>query len=116
MIKKSPLFIIKLLMINIIASLILSCYPLFNMILNCVVLCAAFGLAYWTNKKAILPAYKFSLAFILPTITFIELIIGILSPSQIQDNWSVIAILCCLAFQYLLTYSVIHISSKSERR
>lgn len=116
MIKQSPVFIIILLVINIVAGLILSCYPSFNMVLNCVVLCAALGLAYWTNKKEILPAYKFSLAFIVPAITFIELIIGILSPSQLQDNWGIIAILCCLAFQYLLTYSVIRISSKSESR
>lgn len=116
MIKQSPVFIIILLVINIVAGLILSCYPLFNMILNCVVLCAALGIAYWTNKKEILSAYNFSLAFIVPTVTFIELIIGFLCPSQIQDNWGVIAILCCLAFQYLLTYSVLRISSKSERR
>lgn len=116
MIKQSPVFIIIILKINIVAGLILSCYPLFNMILNCVVLCAAIGLAYWTDKKEILPAYKFSLAFIVPTITFIGLIIGIFSPSQLQENWGIIAILCCLAFQYLLTYSVIRISSKAERR
>lgn len=116
MIKQSPVFIIILLVINIVAGLILSCYPQFNMILNCVVLCAALGFAYWTNKKEILPAYKFSLAFIVPTITLVELIIGIFSPSQLQDNWGIIAILCCFAFQFLLTYSVIRISSKAERR
>lgn len=112
MIKQSPVFIIILLVINIAAGLILSCYPPFNMVLNCVVLCAALGIAYWTDKKEILPAYKFSLAFIVPAITIIELIIGIFSPSRFQDNWGIIAIFCCLAFQFLLTYTVIRISSK----
>lgn len=112
MIKQSPVFIIILLVINIVAGLILYCYPLFNMILNCVVLCAAIGLAYWTNKKEILPAYKFSLAFIVPTITLIELIIGIFTPSQIQNNWGIIAILSCIAFQAMIVYSTILKSKK----
>lgn len=115
MIKQSPIFIIILLVINIVAGLILSCYHPFNMILNCIVLCIALGFTYWTNKKVVLPAFKMSLAFILPTFTIIELIIGCFSPSQISDNWGIIAILCCLAFEFLLTYSVIRKSiSKSN--
>lgn len=116
MIRQSPIYIIILLVINIVAGLILSCYPQFNMILNCVVLCAALGIDYWTNKNEIIPAYKFSLIFIVPTITIIELIIGIFAPSQIQDNWGIIAILSCIAFQAMIVYSTILKSKKQTKK
>jgi len=107
MTKQSPIFFITLLVINVVAGLLLSFYPLFNMILNSIVLCVALGFTWWTNKKEILPAFKLSLAFILPTITILELLIGCFSPSQIKDNWGIIAILCCIAFELLLISSII---------
>jgi hypothetical protein len=55
-----------------------------------------------------------SLAFILPTMTIIELLIGIFAPCKIQDNWGVIAILCCVAFEFILIYSVIRKSSTKQ--
>ena len=115
MVKQSPIFIIILLIINIVAGLILSCYPLFNMLLNCIVLCAALGLTYWCNKKPMAPAFRMSLAFVLPTCTLIELLIGIFSPHELQDNWGVIAILCVMAFQFLITYSVIRKSNNQTK-
>lgn len=111
MIKQSPILIIILLVINIIAGLILSCYPLFNMLLNCVVLCIALVLVFWINKKQMSPAYRMSLAFILPIFTFIELLIGCFSPNQFEDNWGILVILCFMAFEFLLTYSVIRKST-----
>lgn len=107
MAKQSPIFISLLLVINIVAGFVLSCYPIFNMVMNCVVLCIALILIYFCNKKEMEPAYRMSLAFILPTFTIIELIIGCFSPSHIKDNWGIIAILCCMAFESLLIYSVI---------
>lgn len=111
MIKQSPILIIILLVINITSGLILSCYPLFNMLLNCAVLCVALVFVFWINKKKIAPVFRMSLAFSLPAITFIELLIGCFSPNQFKDNWGIIAILCCMAFEFLLTYSVIRKST-----
>lgn len=93
--------------INVIIGVISSCYPLFNMLLNCAVICVALGFTYWCNKKEMGSAFRMSLAFILPAITIIEFIIGCISPHQFEDNWGIIAILCCMAFEFLLTYSVI---------
>lgn len=105
--KQYPIFIIILLTINIVAGIILSFYPLFNMLINCAVLCIALIFSYWCNKKEMESAFRMSLAFILPTYTIIELIIGCFAPSHFQDNWGIIAILCCMAFEFLLTFSVI---------
>ncbi len=107
MTKQSPIFILILLVINIVAGIILSFYPLFNMLINCVVLLIALIFTYWCNKKEMESAFRMSLAFILPTFTIIELIIGCFAPSHFKDNWGIIAILCCMAFEFLLTFSVI---------
>lgn len=109
MIKQSPLFIAILLTINVIAGFILPYYPLFNVIMTSVVLCAAIGFAFWTNKKKILPAYSFSLAFVMPLLTLVELMIGFIS----SGPSGIIAILLCLAIQLLLVHSVIRVSAKS---
>ena len=97
--------------INIIAGLILSCYPLFNMGLNSVVICVAALFSLWINKKPLAHAFSTSLSFIIPSVTLIEFVIGLFSPSQFQDNWGVITILCLMAFEWFLIYAV---SKRSE--
>lgn len=108
-----PLLLATLLAINILAGLMLSCYPLFNMILNSVVLCVAALLGVWVNKKVLSSAFLTSLSFIIPFMTFVQFIIGIFAPSQFQDNWGLIAILFLMAFEVFLTYAVTKRSEKS---
>lgn len=106
---------IVLLVVNILIGVLLSCYPLFNMILNCIVLCVAIAVTYWSNIKSILLAFQTSLAFIIPIITLVEFILGLLSPARIQDNWYIIAIICCMAFEFLLIYAIIRISKTNKK-
>ena len=98
--------------INIIVGLILSCYPLFNMVLNSVVICVAALFSQFVNKKSLVSAFSTSLAFVIPSITLIEFVIGFFTPPQIQDNWGVIAILCLIAFEGFLIYAVVKRSEK----
>lgn len=109
----SPILFVIFLAINIIAGLLLSCYPMFNMVLNSVVLFVASLFSLWINKKPLSSAFLTSLAFIIPSITLIEFVIGIFSPSQFQDNWGIIAILCLMAFEGFLIYAVTKRSDKT---
>lgn len=102
----SPLFFVLFLAINIIAGLVLSCYPLFNVVLSSVVICVAALLSLWVNKKPIATAFVTSLAFIIPTMTIIEFVVAVLSPSQFQDNWGIIIILGLMAFEWFIIYAV----------
>ncbi|WP_290460733.1 hypothetical protein [Bacteroides caecimuris] len=101
-----PILYVIFLMINIVAGLILSCYPMFNMGINTVVICVAALFSYWVNKGSFKSAFTTSLAFIIPLFTLIEFIMGLLMPSQLEDNWGIIAILCLMAFNGCLIYAI----------
>lgn len=109
----SPILFVILLAINIIAGIILSCYPIFNMVLNSVVIVVAALFFFWVNRKPLSSAFLTSLAFIIPSTTLIELVIGIFAPSQFQDNWGIIANLYLMAFEGFLIYAVTKRSEKS---
>lgn len=102
----SLIFFVFLLIINIIAGLILSAYPTFNMVLNSCVLVVAIAFSLWLNNAKINTPFRLSLSFLIPTVTLIEFIIGIFSPQQFQDNWGIIAILLLIAFEALLIFTV----------
>lgn len=106
----STVLIIILLGINILVGLLFTCYPLFNMLLNSGILCIAIAYTYWSNIKSIASAFRTSLAFIIPNITLIELVLGFISPTRVQDNGYIIAIICCIAFEFLLIYAIIRTS------
>ncbi len=110
----SIVFIIILLVINILAGLLFTCYPLFNMLLNSGVLYVAIAYTYWSNIKSIASTFRTSLAFIIPTITLIELVLGFISPTRVQDNGYIIAIICCIAFEFLLIYTIIRTSRTNK--
>lgn len=83
------------------------------MILTSVVICVAALFSLWVNNKPIATAFATSLAFIIPTMTIIEFVVGVLSPSQFQDNWGIITILCLMAFEWFLIYAIIKRYTKS---
>lgn len=112
----SPIFFVIFLAINIIAGLVLSNYPLFNMVLNSAVICIALLFSLWINKEYLGSAFSTSIAFIIPSLTIIELVIGFLAPSQFEDNWGIIVILCLMAFEGFLIYSVIRRTKKSVKK
>ena len=109
----SPIFYILLLIINIVAGLILSGYPIVNMAITIVVLFVAVLLAVRVNRARLLSAFRLSLSFSLPSFTLIEFVIGCLAPSQFQDNWAIIVNLCLICLEWLMIYIVVERSDKS---
>lgn len=112
--KRLPQILLAIILaINIITGLILSCYPLFNMILNTVVICSAFLCYAWLNKQKIASAFATALAFIIPILTIVQIIIGIIAPPQIKDNFGIIAIVCIFALEIFLLFAISKCSDKS---
>lgn len=109
----SPIFYILLLVINIVAGLILTGYPIVNTAINSVVLFVALLLAVWVNRTRLLSAFRLSLSFSLPSLTLIEFVIGCLAPSHFQDNWATIVNLCLICLEWLMVYIVVKRSDKS---
>lgn len=105
--KLSNVLYIILLIINIIAWLLFTDYSLFNMLFNNIVLLMSIALTLWINKNKIDDAFRISLSFTIPFITFIQLIVGCLSPDHFQDNWAIITDLVLLTFEFLLIYSIL---------
>lgn len=112
--KISLILLIIFLVINVVIGLLLSCYSLFNVLLNSIVLGIGIILTYWSNEKSIASAFRISLAFFVPTITLIEFVLGLLSPTHVQDNGYIIAIICCVAFELLFIYAVTRISKLNQ--
>lgn len=111
--KYAELFLTILLAVNILIGLILTAYPLFNMVLNSIIILLALGLTSWVNRREINQAFFISLSFIIPAMTFLELLVGILSPSRFQNNWGLIIIILLVAFEILLTAAVVKRSKAS---
>lgn len=83
------------------------------MALNSIVICIAALFSIWANKKPLVSAFSTSLAFIIPTMTLIEFVVGIFSPTQFKDNWGIITILCLIAFEWFLIYAITKRSEKT---
>lgn len=103
-----------LLVLNILAGLIISSYNIFNVVLTSIVLIIAIALYIKLNKSEILSSYKISLSFILPTITLVELVLGIFAKSEFTDNWFVMAIALLIIVQVMLIMAVKKISTKKS--
>ncbi len=102
----SNIVLFVLLVLNVIVGILFSCYPMFNMILNCIIICLGIAFMFGIRRYCTDNAFRLSLAFMIPLLTLFEIALGTLSPPQIKDNWYIIGIICCMAFEFLLIYTM----------
>lgn len=103
-----------MLILNLAVWTIVSSYPLFKMFMIELIIGFNLILTYGSIKSNSKEAFKISLSFILPIFSFIEIIIGIVSPNRLYDNYLLILILGLIFFEFVLTYSTIVISNKNN--
>ena len=95
-------------------GLILSIYPTFNMLLNCVVIVANTALVYAIAQIGLKDAFKISLSFLFVTLALIEFVLGLFSPQKFEDNFFLLAIILIVAFKAIVLGTTYIVSKKIE--
>lgn len=111
--KKTILYIgILALVLNIVIGLLLSAYPLFNMVLNSIVIVITTLLIWLLSSNNQRTAFAVSLTFLYSFLGIIQLVLGILSPARITDNWMMVTIIALIALECALLIVTKSISKK----
>lgn len=104
---------IILLVINLIACLILSSYGWFNFTITSVSMVVASVLLLLIDSVKLKDAFRFSLSFIVSVLFLITLVLGIICPGQLKDNWYLILICLILGFEVVLTIIAVFVTKKN---
>lgn len=105
---------IILLVINLIARLILSSYGWFNFTITSVSIVVASVLLILIDSVKLKDAFRFSLSFIVSVLFLITLILGIICPGRLEDNWYLILICLILGFEVVLTIIAAFVTKKNN--
>lgn len=105
---------IILLVINLIACLILSSYGWFNFTITSVSIVVATFLLILIDSVKLKDAFRFSLSFIVSVLFLITLVLGIICPGQLKDNWYLILICLILGFEAVLTIIAVFVTKKND--
>lgn len=96
-----------LLLANVLAGIIIKEYLTENIIMSsCILILNAILLWLVANSK-MRDAFKVSYHILFPFICIIEFILAIIAPNKWEDNFFVIGIVCCVAFQFILLFTAI---------
>ncbi|MCR5424966.1 MAG: hypothetical protein K6E93_09480 [Bacteroidales bacterium] len=111
--KKTILFAaMAVLIVNITAGLLLSCYHAFNMLATSAVVILTAALMYTTESITMKDAFRVSLPFIYSTLGVVMFLLMLFSKHQLQDNWCVIVSLVLMLIEAVILY-VTHGVSKT---
>lgn len=101
---KKTIIIIGILfvMVNVTAGLTMSIYPLFNMIVNTVVIAITTLLTILSTSEALKMGFRVSLPFVMSFVGLVQLILGCVMPPMITDNWCLLLTTILLVFEVLL--------------
>ncbi len=109
--KKVLLYIgILALVLNIVVGLLLSTYPLFNIVLNSMVIVITTLLIWLSSGNR--NAFSISLTFLYLFIGILQLVLGVLSPASVMDNWMIVTIIALFVLECMLLIITKTISRK----
>ena len=91
-----------LLVVNLLLGLILSSYPAFNVGLNCVVIAVHVALLCAVSSMQLKDGFRVSLNCLFTGMGFVGYLVGLFSPSQLEDNGGVIFLLVMLVLEVVL--------------
>ena len=111
--KKTILYIgILALVLNVTIGLLLSAYPLFNMVLNSIIIVITTLLIWLLSSNHQRTAFVVSQTFLYSFLGIIQLVLGIFSPARITDNWMMVTIIALIALECALLIVTKTISKK----
>src|SRR3712207_1747300 len=98
--------------VNILAGLLISFYPLVNMLftsLAIIINTLLVGLLFIFNAES---THRLSLGIVFCCIGLLEYVAGLFAPDCLMNNWWLIAMLVLTALQAVLVYLAIHYANK----
>lgn len=99
------IFGIILLISNILIGLIVSSYETFNVCLTSVVIIATTLLLGWLSSSNLKDAFKISLTVLFSFLGLVEFVLGLVAPSQFEDNWYLVVIIVLIIIESLFLIS-----------
>lgn len=109
------LITIILLVVNGLLGYIITAYPPTNVFLNSVVILLSgivFGVLSYISLK---DAFKYSLTYLFALIGFVEYILGIFAPPELNNNWFVVLIIVILTLEIILISLTNIVTQKNNR-
>ena len=101
------------LIVNIVAGLLLSAYPLPNMLMTSLAILVnalLVGLLFQLGTES---THRLSVGMIFLVIGVLEFFSGFFAPHQLTDNWWIILFVALTAAQGVLAYLTIHYAKKA---
>lgn len=105
-----------LIAVNLLFGMLLSVYGSFNMWFNTIVIAATTIMLYLVQTLSLKDAFRISLTVLLPITGCIKLLLGLVSPEHVEDNWCVICcvvITICEVVMLMAVHKVSHLSLKA---
>ena len=99
------IFGIILLISNILIGLIASSYETFNVCLTSVVIIATTLLLGWLSSSNLKDAFKISLTVLFSFLGLVEFVLGLIAPSQFENNWYLVVIIVLIIIESLFVIS-----------
>lgn len=99
---------IAILFVNIIAGLVLSIYPLVNMLYTSVAIIVNTLLVVMLFALGAERSHRLSLGMLFLLAEIIEFVSGMIAPSGVKDNWWIILFAIFTAVEVILSYLTIH--------
>ena len=93
---------IVLIVVNILAGVILKDYHTENVIMSTCVLVANAALLWIVAKCNMKDAFKVSYHILFSFLCLVEFILSLVAPNRWENNYYLIGIICCFAFQIIL--------------
>ena len=99
---------ISVLFVNIIAGLVLSVYPLANMLYTSVTIIVNTLLVVMLFALGAERTHRLSLGMLFLIAGVVEFVSGLIAPSSVKDNWWIIIFAIFTAIEAILCYLTIH--------
>lgn len=103
-----------LLFANIVAGVLLSAYSCFNVILTSMVIMITGVLMLVMSSMKLKSAFKISLSFLFFLIFIAMIVLGLISPERLQDNYAIIIIVFLLIFE-AICITIVSMINKHNR-
>lgn len=104
-----------LIVTNLLFGLLLSSYSAFNLYFTTGVLILTTALVYTVHSTRLSDATKVAFTILLPLLGFFKLILGIIAPEHIQDNWCLIACIILTVFELIMLFTYSKITCQHEK-
>ena len=114
---KSLTFIVSLILIavNILAGVILKDYHLENVVMSSCALLGNAMLLWAVAQSSMKDGFKVSFHILFPFLCIIQFILALMAPSRWENNYYLIGIIACLAFEVILVFAALKTSQHNNK-